>query len=663
MKQNSAFHMKRFASVSFALLLGIAFGAPAQMYGQCSKSNAQNCAYVTDGAGGNVYAVDRTTPLGSVTKIQSISATLNDIRVATDNMLYVTSNSAIFRSAENGSGKVVHIFDATTAIPGPFNGVRFSAFGDAYVNTPAGVYRIGPDGNGKHLVEIASAPFPTPVQVTDAACSSSAGGLAVSPTGDLYIACNTGSVNEVLFCPAVNGVAGNCTGTGATQVLTTTPAITGLAVDASANVLVASGSTVTKYNCSAHPCISSLTPVWDFGTDLPAYLDTAPYPAGFPPSQAGGTFPCNSGAVTVFVSTGDASGKNGKAWRLDTVDPTHCLTVAPVLSSVSISSSKPAVGMGISSASRTLTKTFPNSINNDFSEIFDNGPFSIQITNLTVNSGCNLSLTAQRESAAALDAILAKTSPPSRSISFFGEQSWRTSFHGGFPASGCTTSGDSHIGILGALQYLNPWIVLIDDATGKATLDPIPSVYPQFPLPNVPGDPIKITNSGLFTTNARIVLVDRGFTVNSGFGYHFDGFLSPANEPTPDPTFAGMNTINAGKSFALKFSLDVNGTPISNSQGAKVVTGLSAARLTCDASAGTGCPNYLQLLINPEGNSATPPSFNFASGQFHFNLDTNQPDGTKWCNGTYEATANSDSFSPHTIYFLVVGAPAYPSCF
>jgi len=663
MTQNSAFNVKRFASVSFALLFGIALGAPAQVYGQCSKSNSQNCAYVTDGSGGNIYAVNRSTPLGSVSKIQSISATLNDIRVATDNMLYVTSNSAIFRAGENGSGKVVHIFDATSAIPGPFNGIRFSALGDAYVNTPSGVYRIGPDGNGKHLVEITSAPFPTPVQVTDASCSSSAGGLAVSPTGDLYIACNTGTVNEVLFCPAVNGVAGNCTGSGATQAFTTGSPISGLAVDASANVLAATGSTVAKYICSTIPCSSPGITVWDFGTDLPAYIDTAPFPAGFPPTQAGGTPPCNSGAVTVFVSTGDASGKNGKAWRLDTVSPTTCTSVSPVLSSVSISSSKPAVGMGISTAARTLTKTFPNSINNDFSEVFDNGPFSIQITNLTVNSGCNLSLTAQRESAAALDAILAKTSPPSRSIPFFGEQSWRTSFHGGFPASGCSTTGDSHIGIVGALQYVNPWIVLIDDTTGKATLDPIPSVYPQFPLANVPGDPIRITNSGLFTTNARIVLVDRGFTVNSGLGYHFDGFLSPANEPTPDPSFAWMNTINAGKSLVLKFALDVNGTPISNSQGVKVVTGLSAARLTCDGSAGAGCVNYQTLLINPEGNSASPPSFNFASGQFHFNLDTNQPDGTEWCNGIYEATANSDSFSPHTIYFTVVGAPAYPSCF
>jgi hypothetical protein len=184
-------------------------------------------------------------------------------------------------------------------------------------------------------------------------------------------------------------------------------------------------------------------------------------------------------------------------------------------------------------------------------------------------------------------------------------------------------------------------------------------VYPQFVLPGVPGDPIKITNSGLFTTDERIVLVDRGFTVNGGNGYHFNGFASPLNEPTPDPSFAGMNIVNSGKALTLKFTLDANGTPITNSQGKAALTGVSAARLTCGVNAsGSNCHDYQRLLTDPTGQSATPPRFNFTSGAFHFNLDTNEADGTEWCNGVYEVTANSDSFPPHTLYFTVVGAPA-----
>jgi hypothetical protein len=102
-----------------------------------------------------------------------------------------------------------------------------------------------------------------------------------------------------------------------------------------------------------------------------------------------------------------------------------------------------------------------------------------------------------------------------------------------------------------------------------------------------------------------------------------------------------------------------------------LLTIVSVARLSCDSSAGPpgpppACQNVQQMLVNPEGNSASPPSFNFVGGgQFHFNLDTNQPppDGREWCNGIYEVTANSDSFSPHTLQFEIVGAPPAPSCF
>jgi len=677
--------LRKFVCRQFGLLLVIALAFPYQLFGQCSKNNAFNCAYVTDGSGGDVFAVDRTS--GETTKIQSINGVvLNDIRVATDNMLYITTNSSVLKLSESGSGKAIHVFDATSAIPGPFTGIRFTPLDDAYINTPGGVFRIGPDTHGNHLVQITGSTFPAPVQVTDTACSNSAGGLAVWPTGDLLIACNTvvnhSPVFEVLRCPAVNGVASGCTGQGSAiqQLFTTSNPITGLAVDAFARILVASGNTVAQFDCSTGPpCTSPNPPISPispltlamFGTDFPAYIDAAPFPPGFPPSQAGGTAPCNSAAVTVFVSTGDASSKNGKVWTINTVSttatvPPDCdsLQTPAVATLALISSTRPAVGMGVSSASRTLTET-----NLATGGTYNNGPFSIEIRNSTVNSGCNLSLTAQREAAGPLDTILAKAKDgsgnlvSSKAIPFNGEQSWRTSFHGGFPASGCTFpptgAGDSHIGITASLQYVNPWIALIDDATGTATLDPIPSVYPGFPLDGVPGDPIKITNSGLFTANARIVLVDRGFIVNGRLGYTFVGFESPL----VDPGLPSDNVENSGKSFVVKFGLQVNGSPITDAQGFAATTGVSVARLLCDSSA--GCPpsqNTQAMLVNAEGNSATPPSFNYVGGgEFHFNVDTSQP--ADWCNGIYEVTANSDTFSPHTLQFELVGAPAFPQCF
>jgi hypothetical protein len=666
---------KASARKGLALLPALILAFASFSFAQCSKNNSFNCAYVTDGSGGNIYAVDRNS--GATTKIQSIggSLALNDVRLAADNMLYVTSNKSVLKQNPNGTGRAIHVFDATSAIPGPFTGIRFTPLGDAYVNTRNGVYRIGPDANGNHLIQITGSTFPAPVRVTDAACSTSSGGLAVWPTGDLLIACNTvvsgTPLYQVLRCPAVNGVATGCTGANsATQQLFTTSApIIGLAVDAVAGILVASGNTVTRFDCTAAPCTSG-TPT-SFAPDVPAYIDTAPFPPGFPPSQAGGTPPCNSAAVTVFVSTGDASGKNGKVWTINTVNtisttPPACDSAQKVATLALVSSTKPAVGMGVASASRTLTEVFPDPDTGMTSRLYHYGPFSIQLTNDTVNSGCNLSLTAQREAAAPLDAILAQAKDafgnpsPSRAIPLNGEQSWRTTFHGGFPASNCTTAGDSHMEITAPFQYVNPWIALIDDATGKATLDPIPSIYPGVPLKGVPGDPIGIRNSGLFTQNARIVLVDRGFAVNNAQGYQFVGFFSPL----VDPGQPSDNIINAGKSFVLKFELRANGIPISDAQGFAVITGVSIARLSCDPSAGSGCQNVREMLADPTGQSASPPSFNYVgSGDFHFNQDTNQPDGTEWCNGIYEVTANSDSFAPHTLLFEIVGAPAAPQCY
>src|SRR6266478_1068253 len=182
--------LSKSAYCQLGLLLLLALAFPNQVFGQCSKTNSLNCAYATDGSGGDVFAVDRTS--GAVTKILSINnATLNDIRVASDNMLYVTTNNSVLKLSESGSGKPITVFSATSAIPGPFTGIRFSPLGDAYVNTPGGVYRIGPDTTtGNHLVQITGSTFPAPVKVTDNAGCNSAGGLAVWPTGDLLIACN-----------------------------------------------------------------------------------------------------------------------------------------------------------------------------------------------------------------------------------------------------------------------------------------------------------------------------------------------------------------------------------------------------------------------------------------------------------------------------------------
>ncbi len=274
MRQCSALRaVKSFPGV-FAVLFVTVFAVP-QMFAQCSKSSPANCAYVTDGAGCDIFAVDRTTL--AATKLTSVNgATLNDIRVASDNFIYVTTQNSVLRVNENGSGKAVHVFDATAAIPGPFGGIRFSPAGDAYVNTPKGVSRLLING-------ATSFPVST-IPVTDKVCGASAG-LAVWPTGDLLIACD----NQVLRCPAgLDGVAAGCTGANPPQVQISDAGgtITGLAVDAAAGIIVASSNStinsVTRYCSPLNPpvCAVASTTLATFANDVPAYIDTAPFPHG-----------------------------------------------------------------------------------------------------------------------------------------------------------------------------------------------------------------------------------------------------------------------------------------------------------------------------------------------------------------------------------------------
>jgi hypothetical protein len=214
-------------------------------------------------------------------------------------------------------------------------------------------------------------------------------------------------------------------------------------------------------------------------------------------------------------------------------------------------------------------------------------------------------------------------------------------------------SSQTHIGVSGFSTVINPRIVLLPDDGSKPAVDELPFIYPIAPLQGDPGD-IRIKNDslpGVFTTSpTTIIIANVATTANNGAGYTFCGFSSPFTDPATGGK--GQNIVKSGSSATFKFQLSTGNCSsgiISGTLASKVVTGFSVARFA-DAK---GNSAFQIVGVPGKGNSVSPPSFKLGSGsQFVFTLDT-----TGYCNGSYEATANSDSFNPHTLVFTVTGGP------
>ena len=633
------------ASLSFILALSV------HAFAQCSPANPSTCAYVTDGSARDILAIDR--PTGAITTVATLSNKSGDpiqVRIGGDNLLYVMTASNILRMTLSGANPISGtgpqtVFAASkNGAPTGFTGLRFDRAGNLFANTPGGVWVI------PGVVKQAGTPansFAAPSRLTTASCSSS-GDLAFNAFGDLLIACNSGSSGNVLRC-AVQGLAATppiCT----PSAVPISGTITGLAVDSLGNIVVASGNTVTSYKCDAS-CTTVAGPV-NFGSDTPAYLETVPDPPGIPATS--GTPPCNSASPSILVST-NAAGKSGKVWTVDTVSPANCAvpgSLAPQLVAT-LASNAPAVGMAAPATLQTLTKQATGAA----SSLFNYGAATLELFNDTVTAPCDLTMTKQQLSVTAVNNRLAQlTGPAVTAITHDGEQSWVTGFHGAFsPTCGMDASSASHIGIGGFFPFINPHIVLLpDDPSNSPTVDELPFIYPVAPLQGNPGDGI-IKNStfpGVFTTTpATIILADVAMTANNGAGYVFCGFQSPFTDPPKGGS--SENIVKSGSSATFKFTLSTGNCAsrtIDDNAANQIVTGFSVAQIA-DAN---GASAFHIVGVPGKGNSVSPPSFKFNSvgHQFSFTLDT-----TGYCNGGYTATANSDSFKPHTLIFFITGGP------
>jgi hypothetical protein len=645
--------MKCFVFLSVAVALSV------QSCAQCSPSNPATCAYVTDGSARDILAIDR--PTGAIKTVASLSSKVGDpvqVRVGGDNLLYVVTATNILRMTLSGNNPVsgsnpqtVFTASKTGAAPTGFTGLRFDRAGNLYANTPGGVWVI--PGVVKSAGDPATS-FSSPSRLTTSSSCSSSGDLAFTAFGDLLIACNGGSSANISRCSSqgLAAVPQSCT----PSPLPIAGAITGLAVDSLGDIVVASGSTVTSYKCDAS-CTTVAGPV-NFGTDTPAYLEAVPDPPGI--VQVGGTPPCNSASPSILVST-NVAGKNGKVWSIDTVSspapayPLTCqapTTLAPTLVAT-LGSNTPAVGMASPATLHTLTKHASGAA----SSLFNYGAATLELFNDTVTTSCDLTMTKQQLSVTAVNNRLAQlTSPAVTAITHDGEQSWVTGFHGAFPsACGMGATSPTHIGVGGFFPFINPHIVLLpDDPTNLPTVDELPFIYPIAPLQGNPGDGI-IKNTafpGVFTTTpATIILANVGLTANNGAGYKFCGFLSPFTDPGTGGK--NQNLVKSGSSATFKFQLSTGNCSsgiIADSTASSLVTGFSVAQFADP----TGLSAFKIVGVPGKGNSITPPSFKYdATGHlFLFTLDT-----TGYCNGAYTATANSDSFLPHTLVFFVTGGP------
>ncbi len=544
------FLKRRSAAQPFALLVCLLLSVAAW----------SQTAYVTDGTGHDVLAVDRINH--TVTTIKSLKQNQGntiDLRVGGDNRLYLLTPNNVFRMNLDGTG-----FQTVFSGPAPpsgFTGIRFDSAGDAFVNTPGGVYKFA------NLIQAAgtkASPFPTPVQITSA-CTSS-GGLAFDAFGDLLIVCNSGSTGNVLQCSA-QGLASAPPCTTA-PVLQTSGAITGLAVDALGDIFYSSGSTINSLSCGSPECnaLSSGYPLKiNGGADVPAYIEAVPDPTGTPTADTA-SFPCNSAAPSILVSTADASSLNGKVYSIDnvasTVQAQACTATATTNLIGTLNTKVPGVGMAAPGTLNTLTKlvvTAPNPTS-DFN--YGNASLELLPTSAIITA-CNLSMTKEQLSATAIASRLSSLSPPVSAITFDGEQSWVTGFHGAYDKKcfgGIDPGTATHIGISGFYSATNPHIVLIpDDPKSSPTVDELPFVYPIAPLQGTLGDLLihNTTPPGVFTTTpATIIVANVGFTNGAlANGYLFCGFLPPF----VDPATGGnkQNTVKSGQSATFKFQLGV----------------------------------------------------------------------------------------------------------
>jgi len=632
------FREMRYLSISL-LALATCLCLPFRAWGQaCTPTTPLNCAYVTDGSGQDILAVSS----GSVTTIAKISKKLGapvQVRVGGDNLLYVVTPTNILRMTQSG-GSLQTVFAAGKHGPSGFTGIRFDSQGNLYANTTSGVIQIA------GLIQSTTS-FNSPTQLTSQSCSA-AGDLAFAANGDLLIACSTGGF-AVYRC---NGIflPGSCTPSGVANI---SGPVVGLAVDSLGDIITSSGTTITSTGASPGSV--------DFSPDIPAYLEAVPDPAGTAAS-APASFPCNNASPSILVSTA-VNGGSGKVWSVDTVTatssntPAQCVSAAlakPTNPLVTLGTSVPAVGLAAPATLHTLTKLTSEG---SPTSTFNYGPASIGLTptlgksQSTIFSGpCNLSITKEQMPASSIANSLANNdaglvlSP----ITLFGEQSWVTGFHGAYPAN-CLNDATAftHIEISGFYPFVNPHIVLIPDDGSAAHVDELPFIYPVAPINGTPGDPI-VRNLGQFTTTpASIILANVGFLHNApANGYKFCGFLSPFVDPPTGKKNA--NVVNSGQSATFKFQLGVGScsTLVDDATAELIVTGFSVGQFA---------PHFFEANNPGKGNSVSPPTFKYdpTGHLFIYTLDT-----TGYCNGSFEATANGDSFQPHTLVFTVVGAPS-----
>jgi len=636
--------VRSLAFLSFIVVLSL----PA--FSQCSPTDSSRCAYITDGPSRHVLAIDR--PTGAISTVTTLSSRIGNpiqVRVGGDNLLYVVTPTNILRMTLSGGNPVsgngpqtLYAAGRNSAAQG-FSGLRFDRTGNLFLNTPGGVWGI------PGVVQQSGTPataFAAPSRLTTASCSSS-GDLAFNAFGDLLIACNGGSSGNVLKC-TMQGLAATpptCTPTA----VPISGTVTGLAVDSLGDIVVSSGTAVTSYKCDA-ACTAVAGPV-NFGADTPAYLEAVPDPPGI--SQIGGAAPCNNASPSILVST-NAAGKNGKVWTIDTVSPANCTAPASLVPQLvaTLSTSTPAVGMASSATLHTLTKHASGAA----SSLFNFGATTLELFNDTVTAACDLTMTKQQLSITEVNNRLAQLPGPAvTAITHDGEQSWLTGFHGVFPNScGMDANSASHIGIGGFYPFTNPHIVLLpDDPNNLPTVDELPFIYPIAPLQGNPGDGI-IKNSsfpGVFTTTpATIILANVAFTANNGTGYMFCGFLSPFVDPGTGGK--NQNIVKSGSSATFKFQLGTSkcSSLVPDDIAGNIVTGFSVAQFADP----NGNSAFNIAGVPGKGNSVSPPQFKYdpKGHQFLFTLDT-----TGFCNGSYTATANSDSFGPHTLIFFVTGGP------
>jgi len=588
-------------------------------------------AYVTDGSGQDILAVSS----GGVTTVAKINKKFGaplQVRVGGDNLLYVVTPTNILRMMQDGTN-LQTVFAAGKHGPSGFTGIRFDSQGNLYANTPSGVIEIAG-------VIQATTSFNSPTQLTSQSCSA-AGDLAFAATGDLLIACSTGGF-AVYRCSGIF-LPSSCTPAGVANI---SGPVVGLAVDSLGDIITSSGTTITSTGTSPGSV--------DFSPDVPAYLEAVPDPAGTA-AVAPNPAPCNSASPSILVSTA-INGGSGKVWSVDTVTA-QCVSAAlakPANPLATLSTSVPAIGLAAPATLHTLTKPTSEAIP---TSTFNYGPASIGLTptlginQSTIFSGpCNLSITKEQLPASSIANSLANNdaglalSP----ITLFGEQSWVTGFHGAYPAN-CLNdpTAFTHIEISGFYPFVNPHIVLIPDDGSAAHVDELPFIYPVAPINGTPGDPI-VRNLGQFTTTpASIILANVSFIHNSpANGYKFCGFLSPFVDPPTGKKKA--NVVNSGQSATFKFQLGVGScsTLVDDATAEQIVTGFSVGQFD---------PHFFEANNPGKGNSVSPPTFKYdpTGHLFLYTLDT-----TGYCDGSFEATANGDSFQPHTLVFTVVGAPS-----